>query len=460
MITKICWHFIFRAKVQQITRLKYNSIHKGFLDHQACVLTLRLGVAQEPTVVDEVRTGTYRQLFHPEQLISGKEDAAQLGRREWSPMVAVGLRIPCGFKMRSAKCIKMLHWFPYKTHCKAAVFVFFLEFWYIFCFIWWVLTPYTKEIVSQPFNLHLQTWTGRQTPFDADEPKKTKKISNKEIWKFMIQRHRFYELCNSVSFVNRSGFHNVSAMSGFMFSLRNNFARGHYTIGKEIVDLVLDRIRKLADNCTGWHFLLPMLKPQNKWWFQYVWIHLLLATIKQPHGYLRFCYTPVCGCVFSSGPLLFELNVCFHAEVVTSGDTYLVQSTVFGLSDGKARLGVVSNYSISLRTDALLTFFPSWYFKSSRFHHLSSFWLRLGQFFCCPTKIWRILLGRRLGPTSGASRGEACRASASTMPVVAAPAAASAAWCWNGSVWPGNQKGLGTGGRSRCFKQKMYVFVC
>ena len=62
---------------------------------------------QEPTVVDEVRTGTYRQLFHPEQLISGKEDAA------------------------------------------------------------------------------------------------------------------------------------------------NNFARGHYTIGKEIVDLVLDRIRKLADNCTG-----------------------------------------------------------------------------------------------------------------------------------------------------------------------------------------------------------------
>ncbi|KXJ08380.1 Tubulin alpha-1 chain [Exaiptasia diaphana] len=30
----------------------------------------------EPTVVDEVRTGTYRQLFHPEQLITGKEDAA------------------------------------------------------------------------------------------------------------------------------------------------------------------------------------------------------------------------------------------------------------------------------------------------------------------------------------------------------------------------------------------------
>ncbi|KAF3829143.1 hypothetical protein GH733_003407 [Mirounga leonina] len=31
----------------------------------------------------------------------------------------------------------------------------------------------------------------------------------------------------------------------------NNYARGHYTIGKEIIDLVLDCIRKLADQCTG-----------------------------------------------------------------------------------------------------------------------------------------------------------------------------------------------------------------
>ncbi|KAM8754715.1 tubulin alpha-1C chain-like isoform 1-T1 [Acanthopagrus schlegelii] len=30
----------------------------------------------EPSVIDEVRTGTYRQLFHPEQMITGKEDAA------------------------------------------------------------------------------------------------------------------------------------------------------------------------------------------------------------------------------------------------------------------------------------------------------------------------------------------------------------------------------------------------
>ena len=30
----------------------------------------------EPTVLDEVRTSTYRHLFHPDRIISGKEDAA------------------------------------------------------------------------------------------------------------------------------------------------------------------------------------------------------------------------------------------------------------------------------------------------------------------------------------------------------------------------------------------------
>lgn len=30
----------------------------------------------EPTVIDEIRTGTYKDLFHPEVLVSGKEDAA------------------------------------------------------------------------------------------------------------------------------------------------------------------------------------------------------------------------------------------------------------------------------------------------------------------------------------------------------------------------------------------------
>jgi hypothetical protein len=38
----------------------------------------------EPNVVDEVRTGTYRNLFHPEQMITGKEDASNnCMRKSW-----------------------------------------------------------------------------------------------------------------------------------------------------------------------------------------------------------------------------------------------------------------------------------------------------------------------------------------------------------------------------------------
>lgn len=36
----------------------------------------------------------------------------------------------------------------------------------------------------------------------------------------------------------------------------NNYARGHYTIGKEIIDQVLDRIRKLVGNCC-WRGRVP-----------------------------------------------------------------------------------------------------------------------------------------------------------------------------------------------------------
>lgn len=31
----------------------------------------------------------------------------------------------------------------------------------------------------------------------------------------------------------------------------NNYARGHYTVGKELIDQVLDKVRRVADNCSG-----------------------------------------------------------------------------------------------------------------------------------------------------------------------------------------------------------------
>lgn len=90
----------------------------------------------EPTVIDEVRTGTYRQLFHPEQLISGKEDAANNFARG-----------------------------HYTSNCDASSIIYFVH---------------------------------------------------------------FLDLC---------------PQGCFIFIL--------IAVGKEIVDLCLDRIRKLADNCTG-----------------------------------------------------------------------------------------------------------------------------------------------------------------------------------------------------------------
>jgi tubulin alpha len=48
----------------------------------------------------------------------------------------------------------------------------------------------------------------------------------------------------------RSLFHPEQLITG-KEDAANNYARGHYTIGKEIVDLCLDRIRKLSDACTG-----------------------------------------------------------------------------------------------------------------------------------------------------------------------------------------------------------------
>ena len=48
----------------------------------------------------------------------------------------------------------------------------------------------------------------------------------------------------------RQLFHPEQLISG-KEDAANSFARGHCTIGKEIVGLVIDRLRKLADRCIG-----------------------------------------------------------------------------------------------------------------------------------------------------------------------------------------------------------------
>lgn len=45
-------------------------------------------------------------------------------------------------------------------------------------------------------------------------------------------------------------FHPSSLISG-KEDAANNYARGHYTVGKEMIDVTMDQIRKLSDNCDG-----------------------------------------------------------------------------------------------------------------------------------------------------------------------------------------------------------------
>jgi len=70
-----------------------------------------------------------------------------------------------------------------------------------------------------------------------------------------VPRAVFVDLEPTVIDETRNGtysklFHPESLISG-KEDAANNYARGHYTIGKEAVDMTLDRIRKLADNCTS-----------------------------------------------------------------------------------------------------------------------------------------------------------------------------------------------------------------
>eukprot|EP00808_Paulinella_micropora_P029445 g14900.t1 len=70
-----------------------------------------------------------------------------------------------------------------------------------------------------------------------------------------VPRAVFVDLEPSVVDEVRSGkykklFHPEQLLSG-KEDAANNYARGHYTVGKNIVDNALDRIRRLADSCSG-----------------------------------------------------------------------------------------------------------------------------------------------------------------------------------------------------------------
>ncbi|KAJ6656441.1 hypothetical protein lerEdw1_003729 [Lerista edwardsae] len=269
----------------------------------------------EPTVIDEVRTGTYRQLFHPEQLITGKEDAANnyarghytIGKEiidlvldrirkladqctglqgflvfhsfgggtgsGFTSLLMERLSVDYGKKSKlefsiypapqvstatwEADCIRFaLFVFRVQIHF-SAVSLFLLQrecisihvgqagvqignaCWELYCLEHGIQPdgqmPSDKTIGGgdDSFNTFFsETGAGKHVP-----------------------RAVFVDLEPTVIDEVRTGtyrqlFHPEQLITG-KEDAANNYARGHYTIGKEIIDLVLDRIRKLADQCTG-----------------------------------------------------------------------------------------------------------------------------------------------------------------------------------------------------------------
>ncbi|CAL8089389.1 unnamed protein product [Calicophoron daubneyi] len=85
-IGNACWElYCLEHNIKPDGRLMLDSVEHGTQDSFSTFFSetgagryvpRAVFVDLEPTVMDEIRTGSYRQLFHPEQMITGKEDAA------------------------------------------------------------------------------------------------------------------------------------------------------------------------------------------------------------------------------------------------------------------------------------------------------------------------------------------------------------------------------------------------
>ncbi|XP_027700202.1 tubulin alpha chain-like [Vombatus ursinus] len=181
----------------------------------------------EPTVIDEVRTGTYRQLFHPEQLITGKEDAANNYARGHYTIGKEIIDLVLDRIRKLRECISI--------HVGQAGVQIGNACWELYCLEHGIQPdgqmPSDKTIGGgdDSFNTFFsETGAGKHVP-----------------------RAVFVDLEPTVIDEVRTGtyrqlFHPEQLITG-KEDAANNYARGHYTIGKEIIDLVLDRIRKLVN---------------------------------------------------------------------------------------------------------------------------------------------------------------------------------------------------------------------
>nr|XP_054753064.1 tubulin alpha-1D chain-like [Lytechinus pictus] len=185
----------------------------------------------EPTVIDEVRTGTYRQLFHPEQLITGKEDAANNYARGHYTVGKEQIDIVLDRIRKLRECISV--------HVGQAGVQIGNSCWELYCL----------EHGIQPDG-QMPSDTSRGGGDDSFNTFFSETGAGKH-----VPRAVFVDLEPTVIDEVRTGtyrqlFHPEQLITG-KEDAANNYARGHYTVGKEQIDIVLDRIRKLADQCTG-----------------------------------------------------------------------------------------------------------------------------------------------------------------------------------------------------------------
>ncbi|KXJ17788.1 Tubulin alpha chain, testis-specific [Exaiptasia diaphana] len=185
----------------------------------------------EPTVIDEVRSGTYRQLFHPDQLITGKEDAANnYARGHYT--IGKGMIDDVLDKIRKLReCISV--------HVGQAGVQIGNACWELYCLEHGIqpdgLMPSDQSLGGSDDSFctfFSETGGGKHVP-----------------------RAVFVDLEPTVVDEVRTGryrqlFHPDQLLTG-KEDAANNYARGHYTVGREVIELALGRIRKLADQCTG-----------------------------------------------------------------------------------------------------------------------------------------------------------------------------------------------------------------
>jgi hypothetical protein len=190
----------------------------------------------EPTVVDEVRTGTYRQLFHPEQLISGKEDAANNFARGHYTSEFRGAQH--GRRCCCCSCACSTASWGLGATARA---------------LWSTVMQQQRQqhahmctqrrLVGR--NNRTQHTTQRGTP---QQQPLLEQQRTRWCWQLVVCARTPWQAPAATHAKQRT--HPTTALRA---DTKLSLLRPphHPPVGKEIVDLALDRIRKLADNCTG-----------------------------------------------------------------------------------------------------------------------------------------------------------------------------------------------------------------